>query len=207
MPNPASDLTPSSTPSPTAGPLAHDGLGAQIRDLRKAKRMTLQAMADAIGRSVGYVSQLERDLSRVDIETLHAIADALGVGINWFFAGDTEAPAAERDVIVRKGKRRRLHFTGSGLDEELLSPNLTGPFEMILTTYPPGVATGGAPYSRPVDQAGLVLSGVLELELDGKRYDLEAGDSFAFSGREAHLSRNPGTEDAEVLWVISPPTY
>ena len=54
---------------------AHGGLGAQIRDLRKAKRMTLQAMAGAIGRSVGYVSQLERDLSRLDIETLHAIAD------------------------------------------------------------------------------------------------------------------------------------
>ena len=183
------------------------GLGARVRELRKAKHMTLQALADAVGRSVGYVSQLERDLSRVDIETLHAISDALGVGINWFFEGDGDASAEERDVIVRRDKRRRLHFTGSGLDEELLSPNLNGPFEMILTTYPPGVATGGTPYSRPVDQAGMVLSGAIELEVEGRRYDLEEGDSFAFSGRQAHLSRNAGTVEARVLWVISPPTY
>lgn len=183
------------------------GLGAQIRDLRKAKRITLQGLAVTIGRSVGYVSQLERDLSSVDIEVLHAIADALGVGINWFFQDADIGPLNERDVVVRRGARRQLNFTGSGLHEELLSPNLSGPFEMILTKYPPGTATGGKPYSRPVEQAGLVLSGALELELGDNLYQLEAGDSFAFSGRDAHLSRNTGDIEAQVLWVISPPTY
>jgi transcriptional regulator with XRE-family HTH domain len=183
------------------------GLGAQIRDLRKAKRMTLQTLADAIGRSLGYVSQLERNLSSVDIATLHAISDTLGVGINWFFEADTKAPVSERDVVVRRDKRRHLHFTGSGLDEELLSPNLNGPFEMIVTTYPPGIATGETAYSRPTDQAGLVLSGEIILELDNRTYELAAGDSFAFSSGNAHRSCNPGSVEAKVLWVISPPAY
>ncbi|MBT6094825.1 MAG: helix-turn-helix transcriptional regulator [Rhodospirillaceae bacterium] len=183
------------------------GLGAQIRDLRKAKRITLQSLAETIGRSVGYVSQLERGLSSVDIETLHAISDALGVGINWFFEEGEAAPSDERDIIVRRDKRRRLHFTGSGLDEELLSPNLSGPFEMIITTYPPGVASGVSAYSRPTDQAGLVLAGELILEHEQKSYELKAGDSFQFSGWDAHRSYNPGTIETKVLWVISPPTY
>ena len=37
-------------------------LGADLRALRKSRGLTLQDMADAMGRSVGWLSQVERDL-------------------------------------------------------------------------------------------------------------------------------------------------
>jgi len=182
-------------------------IGDQVRELRKARGMTIQALADTIGRSVGYVSQVERNISSVDIQNLHDIAGALGIGINWFFQGDGAGAKRERGLVVRKDRRRILEFTGAGITEELLSPTLNGAFEVILGTIAPGAATGEKSYSRPGEEAGLVLEGELEIWVGDDHFHLHEGDSFQFALNEPHRSRNPGTTDTTVLWIIAPPTY
>ncbi len=94
-------------------------VGEQIRDLRKTRTLTLQGLADKIGRSVGYVSQIERNISDVSIPVLKEIAEAFDVNINWLFQGNANAPAGEREYVVRVENRRRLDFAGTGLVEEL----------------------------------------------------------------------------------------
>ena len=45
-------------------PVLHNAsLGTDLRALRKTRGLTLQDIADRLGRSVGWVSQIERDLS------------------------------------------------------------------------------------------------------------------------------------------------
>lgn len=182
-------------------------IGDQVREMRKAKGLTLQQLADSIGRSVGYVSQVERGISSVDIQNLHEIAGALGVGINWFFQGDGAGSDDESGVVVRKARRRRLDFQGAGISEELLSPSLNGAFEVILGTFQPGAATGEKQYSRPGEEAGVVLKGELELWVGEKHYQLHEGDSFAFPLSTPHRSMNPGSSETVVMWIIAPPTY
>ena len=194
-------------------PMSMDGeakgipVGTQIRDLRKAKNMTITDLADSIGRSVGYVSQVERNISPVPIDRLKEFAEALGVQITWFFQGGVTGPEDERDFIVRRSDRRKLTFTGSGVTEELLSPNLSGGFEMIRTTYEPCAKTGDANYSRPCEEAAYVIEGRLEIWLGERHFMLETGDSITFDGREPHSSANPDDAPATVMWVMSPPTY
>jgi mannose-6-phosphate isomerase-like protein (cupin superfamily) len=53
----------------------------------------------------------------------------------------------------------------------------------------------------------VVIRGRLELWVDGKSFLLEAGDSFGFPSSLPHRYRNPGTEEAEVIWAITPPSY
>ncbi|MFB0939400.1 MAG: helix-turn-helix transcriptional regulator, partial [Paracoccaceae bacterium] len=43
---------------------AGETLGADLRALRKARGLTLSDLATALGRSVGWLSQVERDLSQ-----------------------------------------------------------------------------------------------------------------------------------------------
>jgi len=182
-------------------------VGEQIRDLRKARNVTLQALADSIDRSVGYVSQIERNLSVISIPVLKEIADALGVSINWFFQGAAKAPAHEREYIVRRENRRHLDFTGSGMTEELMSPNLTGAFEMILGTFAPGAATADDKYTHPGEIGGYVISGQLQLAIGKKEFSLRPGDAFTYPSSEPHRSWNPGDQETVVLWVVSPPSY
>lgn len=179
-------------------------IGLQIRELRKVKGMTLQQVADAAAISVGYLSQIERNQSKLPIGVLKKISDILGVHINWFFHA-SDAPSQEKDVVVRAHNRRKLTFTGLGIQEELLSPNLSGPLEMLLSTIEPGSDSGD--YSHDGVEAGLVISGRLDLWVSGQFFQLEEGDSFSFKSTQVHRCGNSGEKPAKVVWVITPPHY
>ncbi|HEX2784542.1 MAG TPA: cupin domain-containing protein [Ilumatobacteraceae bacterium] len=180
-------------------------IGGRIRELRKAHGRTLQDVASVVGISVSYLSQIERDVSRLPIAVLKEIADTLGVHMNWFFPTGQQGAEEEREIIVRAGNRRNLTFTGLGITEELLSPNLAGPLEMLISTIHPGADSEF--YSHDGDEAGLVMQGTLQLWVNDSHFRLEKGDSFAFASTEAHRCANFGDQPVKVLWVITPPHY
>jgi transcriptional regulator with XRE-family HTH domain len=180
-------------------------IGGQIRELRKARGYTLQRVAAAVGVSVGYLSQIERNHSKLPIGVLKRIADALGVHMNWFFQDAGAPESQDRDVVVRRANRRKLTFTGLGISEELLSPNLAGPLELLLSTIEPGADSGE--YSHDGAEAGLVLAGSLDLWVGGRHFRLEEGDGFSFRSTDIHRCANPGATVTKVLWVITPPHY
>lgn len=180
-------------------------IGGEIRALRKARGYTLAVLAQKCDLSVGYLSLLERDMSTPSINTLHAISRALGVTISWFFDAGA-APAEERDFVVRRNRRRRLDYS-AGIVDELLSPSLAGQLELLASRFPPGSSSGEAPYTHAGEEAGVVIRGSLELWIDGRIFTLEAGDSFGFPSHLPHRYRNPGTDEAEVIWAITPPSY
>jgi len=180
-------------------------IGEQLRELRLAKNLTLKEVSEQAGISVGYLSQLERNHSRLPIGVLKRISDALGVHMNWFFQQTEEGNPAERDTVVRAGHRRRMSFTGLGITEELLSPNLSGPLELLISTIEPGADSED--YSHDGAEAGLVLTGTLELWVSGRHFVLNEGDSFAFKSTEVHRCANLTQQATRVLWVITPPHY
>jgi transcriptional regulator with XRE-family HTH domain len=191
-----------------AGESAESGprrVGGDVRGLRKAREMTLADLARASGLSVGYLSLVERDLATPSIKALHAVSRALGVTVSWFFEAG-EVPEDERGLVVRRNRRRRLDHS-AGIVDELLSPTLTGALELLASRFPPGASSGDEPYTHTGEEAGVVIRGRLELWVDGRVLRLEAGDSFGFASTLPHRYHNPGTEEAEVIWAITPPSY
>jgi transcriptional regulator with XRE-family HTH domain len=180
-------------------------IGGRIRELRKAQGRTLHDVATGVGISVSYLSQIERDVSRLPIRILKDISDELGVHMNWFFHTVQRGPAAERDIIVRAANRRQLTFTGLGITEELLSPNLAGPLELLISTIRAGADSEF--YSHDGAEAGLVIEGTMQLWVADRHFQLGPGDSFAFASTEAHRCANTGERPVKVLWVITPPHY
>ncbi len=180
-------------------------IGARVRELRKAQGRTLADVAASVGISVSYLSQIERDVSRLPIAVLKRIADELGVHMNWFFHTGAQGPADEHDLIVRASNRRNLTFTGLGITEELLSPNLAGPLELLISTINPSADSEF--YSHDGAEAGLVMQGTLQLWVGERHFELQPGDSFAFPSTDQHRCANHGTTPVKVLWVITPPHY
>ncbi|WP_158815597.1 helix-turn-helix domain-containing protein [Methylocapsa sp. S129] len=193
------------TPSEPLDPSQPRLIGSEIRGLRKARAITLTELAAASGLSIGYLSLLERDRATPSIKALHAVSRALGVTISWFFEAN-DVPEDERDLVVRRARRRRLDYS-AGVVDELLSPNLTGALELLSCRFPPGASSGEEPYTHSGEEAGVVLRGRLELWVDGRMVTLEAGDSFGFQSALPHRYRNPGPDEAEVIWAITPPSY
>lgn len=179
-------------------------LAGDIRALRKARGLTLAETGLKLGRSVGWVSQVERGLSTPSLSDIRALAELFGVPISLFFSHDVPQES-ERGVIVRAGRRRALGTHESGLVEELLSPDLGGSFEMVRSAFAPG-AELKAEARRPTEEAGYVASGLFDIQISGVWHRLGEGDSFRFDGKP-YRWRNPGAEPAVVIWVVSPPVY
>ncbi len=183
-----------------------DRVGAEIRDLRRARGLTLAEVGEATGLSQGYLSQIERGKSSPSVKALHSISRALSVTISWFFSPNVNEPGPLRDVIVRADQRRKLTFN-SGITDELLSPNLRRKIELLRCVFPPGSASGEEPYSHIGEEAGIVVSGQLRLWIGDREVILKAGDSFAFESDRPHRYDNPSDEETVVVWAITPPSY
>jgi len=181
-------------------------VGTRLRELRKAKGLTLKQLAEQSGLSVGFLSQLERQDADPSVRALNAIGKALGVGINWFFPDPEEENNPEAKIIVRADKRRSLRFE-SGVRDELLSPTLSGQLEMILTTFDPGASSGEELYSHRGEEGGYVTQGRLELTVEDQVMILEAGDSFHFKSTRPHRYKNCGEDKAVLVWAVTPPHY
>ena len=68
-------------------------LGEKLRDLRKARKLTLDKLAELAGLSKSYLWELEnRESQRPSAEKLTALADVLGVGLAYFIEDDKREP-------------------------------------------------------------------------------------------------------------------
>ncbi|MEM7057432.1 MAG: cupin domain-containing protein [Pseudomonadota bacterium] len=180
------------------------GVGQDLRALRKARGLTLAELALKVGRSVGWLSQIEREVREPTIGDLRRLADALDQPMSLFF-GPAEADEDERGYVVRADNWRSLGTSEAGLVEQLLSPDLGGSFEIVRSVFAPGAELAEAA-TRPTEEAGYIISGTLELEIGPRRFHLKPGDSFRFAG-EPYRWKNPGPENCVAIWVIAPPVY
>jgi transcriptional regulator with XRE-family HTH domain len=185
-------------------PSTHRTLGADLRALRKTRGVTLSHLSERLGRSVGWLSQVERDLSAPSVTDLHQIAAALDVPLSLLF-GPVDAPPEEAGHIVRQDARRPIGPRIPGLVEELLSPDLTDDFEMVHSTFA-ARSRSGQSLCRPTQELGYLVSGALDLVIGGRRFSVRAGDSFRIRG-EAFEWSNPHAVPAVAIWVIAPPVY
>ncbi|WP_323765601.1 helix-turn-helix domain-containing protein [Marinovum sp.] len=179
-------------------------LGADLRALRRARGLTLTDLALRLDRSVGWLSQVERDLSEPSITDLRQIGAALGAPVSMLF-GHAPIPSEEAGLVVRRDARRRLGSGAAGLVEELLSPDLTDDFEMLHSTFLPGSEIA-EPVTRPTQEVGYLVTGRLDLEIGARRFTLDPGDSFRIRG-EPFRWANPYDDPAVAIWVIAPPVY
>ncbi|MEQ9490018.1 MAG: cupin domain-containing protein [Alphaproteobacteria bacterium] len=184
-----------------------DRVGRELKDLRRARDLTLTDLGKLTGLSRGYLSQIERGKSIPSVKALHSISRALNVTISWFFPendGDDEPDLS--DIVVRAGNRRQLSFE-RGVTDQLLSPSLGGSIELLRCVFEPHSGSGSQPYTHQGEETGIVLSGTLHLWVGDRHIVLNEGDSFAFPSTEPHRYTNPTDQEAVVIWAISPPSY
>ena len=185
-------------------PNASSTLGADLRSLRKSRKMTIRELSEATEKSLGWISQIERDKSQPSIDDLRDLADVLNVPLSILF-GQTGSGSEEQGYIVRKSARRVIGSNSSGLKEELLSPDLTDDFEVVYSTFEPNSKLAKT-QKRKTQEVGYVISGSLVLNINDKEFKVSEGDSFRIKG-EAHSWANPFPKPCKIIWVIAPPIY
>jgi transcriptional regulator with XRE-family HTH domain len=182
---------------------AEANVGGQLRTLRHSRRLTLREIGDRADLSESFLSQLERGQTGATIASLQRIARALGVEVSDLFA----ASEPRRPRVVRYDERQRVAWGQLGR-KALLTPKPFEFLEVVAAELQPGGSTGDEPYSHGDSEELLhVTKGAVELELGGEVITLCAGDSAHYRSSTSHRVSNPGHVDAEVLFIVSPPSY
>jgi len=186
-------------------------LGLEVRQLRKARQLTLRNLSDAAGISLSHISAIERGASKPSVDVLHAIASALNVTPDWFFARRPGAGPLEQSYVVRAQNRRNLNTlygqdaTELGYSDHLLSSSIGGQFYMGLAVYAPYSDGPEDPLQEHVgEEHGLVLEGELEMQIGDELITRRSGDSYSFDARVPHHARNRTDRVARLIWAVSP---
>jgi transcriptional regulator with XRE-family HTH domain len=178
-------------------------VGERLRAIRRSRRATLRAIAARSGLSESFLSQVERGRSSASIASLRRIGDALGVSMADLFGPD----GLPRPSVLRRDERPALSFGILGR-KLLLTPRPLHNLEVFAGELEVGGSTGDQPYAHgDSEELFIVLSGTVQLELDGELFELERGDSIDYRSSTPHRISNLGQELAEVMWIISPPSY
>ena len=175
-------------------------LAILIQDLRKHKKYTLKELADKIGRSVGFLSQVERGLSRPTVADLTAISETLGVPTTYFYS--LPKPMA-LPWVTRPDERRTLYYA-DGITDILVSPKMRASFSMLESRLEAGASSGDRHMNDSSEQGGYVLEGQLTLWLgDDQPVTLGAGDSFQLASHAHCRYGNLTDQLTRVLWVYT----
>lgn len=174
-------------------------IGAHLRQLRAQRRLSLAQVADAVGISVGFLSALERSQMSGSVGTLSKLARFYKTNILDFFNPDGASGRCVRP------KERKVLEAGAGVRMELLAWGNTV-MEPHLFRIAPEAGSGDS-YTHEGEEFLYVLSGDLEITLDGEEHRLKPGDSFYFESAMPHRWKNPGRKETVVLWVNTPPTF
>jgi transcriptional regulator with XRE-family HTH domain len=179
-------------------------IAEKLKAFRLANRMTLKQLASKAGCTDAYLSQLERGHANPSIMVLKGIAEALQVKVVDFFL---EHETGECDVVLKEKERVNINFRQGDAKIQMLVRNIQNRrMQPFYTTIEPGGGSKGS-YSHIGEECGIVLKGMLEINLNGKAYRLKKNESFYFSSQEPHSWSNPGKTKAVVIWVVSPPTF
>ncbi len=184
---------------PAPQPAEQASIGPHFRRLRLQRGESLATVAEAVGVSVGFLSNVERSQSGASIGIMRKLAQHYGLNILDLFS-----PVDGTGPLVRPRDRKTLKG-GPGVQMELLaSGKIT--MEPHLFRVVPGAGSGDY-YSHDGEEFLYLVRGRLAIWLGHEEFQLRTGDSFYFASQTPHRWYNPGRTQTIILWINTPPTF
>ena len=154
-------------------------IATRIRDLRSARGLTLEALAERSGVSRSMISLIERGESSPTAVLLERLATGLNVALASLF----DAPSAKSEPVARRADQLRWRDPASGYVRRNVSPaGFPSPIQIVEVEFPRGARVAFDTGARDVrqHQQVWVLDGVIEVTVGEARYELQVDDCLAF---------------------------
>ncbi len=164
----------------------HDRLAAALREARRARGLSLDAIARLSGVSRSMVSQIERGESSPTVATLWNLTQALQVD----FAGLLEGRAAPGIALTRAAAAPVIQGHGQGVAIRILSPPETaGRHEVYDLAFRDGGDLTSDPHSPGCQEHLTVIDGALTVTSGEDAETLGPGDTARYRADRPHAIR------------------
>ena len=179
-------------------------LGERLREIRKARRLTLQEAALQTGLAPSTLSKIENGQMSPTYDNIVRIAEGFGIDVEELFSRSAQQVALGRRTVTRSGEGK-LYATEQ-YDYELLCPSLSHkkiiPIQATIKCH--DILKFGDWPRHNGEEFIFVLTGEVVVYLE--HYEavvLKRGDSMYFDSTMAHACVSNGPEDATIVWVCS----
>jgi len=174
----------------------HDRLATRLRDARRARGLSLDAVAKLSGVSRSMVSQIERGESSPTVATLWNLTQALQVD----FAGLLEGRPRPGIEVIRAEAAPVIAGRGDGVRIRILSaPESVGEHEVYELDFAPGGALVSDPHRPGCREHLAVIEGRLTVESGEEAERLGPGDTARYAADRAHSIRAEGAARAILI--------
>jgi len=155
---------------------------------------------------------IEQNKTSPSVSSLKRLLDAIPMTMSEFFS-EVEALRPPK-VFYAASEFTELSPQDIGLGERAARVSLRQlgvaskhSLQILHETYPPGADTGPDMLQHVSEEAGVVISGVIEVTVGEEVRVLNAGDGYIFDSQIPHKFRNIGDVDCIVVSACTPPSF
>lgn len=176
-------------------------IGARIRQLRTARNLTLDTLAQQGHVSRAMLSRIERGESSPTAQLLNKVCNGLGITLSVLFA----EPDTKGSPLARRADQPIWRDPATHYLRRTVSPPGTGSsVDITEVEFPPSAVVAFDTQHLPGwDQHVWVLDGTLEMERGDETFRLEQGDCLMMRFDRPILFRNPTSRSIRYAVIIS----
>jgi transcriptional regulator with XRE-family HTH domain/KaiC/GvpD/RAD55 family RecA-like ATPase len=156
---------------PSIGGRRPSKLGDKMRTLRKKLGMTQKELAEQVGLTPSFISQLEKNLISPSLDSLLKLSEKLNTQPIYFLTDGENGPLQK--MVIKPNERQDIHLPelkSSDFKLQLLvSDVLNRRMEPYLLVMKEGAVIDGHFYSHKGDEFAYVVEGELEVEIQDEK--------------------------------------
>ncbi len=169
--------------------------------------MTQKELAEQVGLTPSFISQLEKNLISPSLDSLLKLSEKLNTQPIYFLTDGESGPLQK--MVIKPDERQDVQFPGLRTKDIklqlLVSDVLNRRMEPYLLIIKEGATIGRHFYNHKGDEFAYVIEGELEVEIQNQKQVLRDGDSLYIESALPSNWVNAGKKDALILWILSPP--
>ena len=169
-------------------------LATTLRTLRHQREWSLSRLAEETGVSKAMLGQIERNESSPTVATLWKIATGLNVPFSTFIS----PPESEGTATFDPQQQAMVVTPLFPWDPQLCFDH----FSILLA---PGALSESTPHETGVVEHVVVISGLLDMCIDGQWRTIKSGEGVRFAGDTAHSYRNSSEQTVHFHSLIHYP--
>lgn len=177
-------------------------IGEVLRKARKGKHFTMSEVAEMVGVTAGYISNLEKNRLEPSLTLLRDLAEKLGVPPSALISEEI----VEYVTMIPAAERPRLRYSNLPCPCEVLAPISwhcadSDEIEAIQITVPPGIAIPMDSVSSDADICIYVLSGSITYHYGADSILIEHDGSIFIPRNTVNRIESSGSGETGMLWM------
>ena len=182
-------------------------IGTRLRAVREARGLSQRQLALRAGLTSSAVSLIEANKTSPSVASLKSLLDAVPMSLSAFFSGIEEVGPPRYFYAATEFTELSPARPDAHVSLRQVGDASRHTIQMLREVYHPGGDTGPDMLRHEAEEAGIVISGVIEVTVGDQCRVLNPGDGYLFDSRLPHRFRNIGNSACVVVSACTPPTF